>query len=790
MGCLNIATSQLPVDDYELLLDFVHHGKEEAFGQLVSRYANLVYFSALRQVGGESHLAEDIAQVVFVNLARKAPQLCVDRFAKLSFEPGAADENMAGSPRQKGGVLAGWLHRDTRFTALEFLRKANRRRAREQEVVSMESVCQDNSQGVWNDIRPLIDEALDQLSLQDRNALLLRFFERRSLAEVAQALETNDDAVRKRIDRALDKLRLLLKERGISTTAAALSALLIARPADVIAANLISQFAGAALRSSAPATAPVGSLSFVGTATFKSTILPLVGVLVAGVVGWYAWPDRTSTLQPLIEQSVTTTGLLNGMHVRSGTFASTDTNNVVFGDALQRLGALLNAHIGMMQCPDQRLQDAIDGLGFRKKESVPVLREALRNARMVVRDRACCTLQLLGEDGAALAPDISELLKTAGMMDAMSEVQALAKIAPESLYRVLALLKENSLAREGLAMAIVQIASRDNKVGEGFKFDKRFLEEVAKPLLCDPEFKVRIRAAFSIAYLPSLELVDPAIYPVIIEAMKSKDETIRGLGIDAFKGTGRNPFASSDWQMRPAPGFPGLSDAISALVIAAQESTNEDYRTEAFKLLAISGFDPKNQSSAFQATYSDHLNTAAFMTKISDPNTRITELADGLKTFPQITVEIAGVLGQRGNAAKEAVPALTTALNALEPSPEMGESAKSRARQTRASIVDALALIVPNRPRPLFSETDLRKIMDVVMGIPLSGDEERAESLQAALDPVLKVIPFYHQGFYGSGYELTPTQMRQVIQAVKRSGDPVYTELIKRVKEVDPHFAF
>jgi RNA polymerase sigma factor (sigma-70 family) len=785
---LKIATSHSTADDYELLLDFVQRGKEEAFEQLVSRYTGLVYFSALRQVAGESHLAEDIAQVVFTNLAQKAAQLCVDTFAKRQDDEDISSD--ANQSAKKGRIIAGWLHRDTRFTALEFLRKANRRRAREHEVIAMESIRGETSQCVWDDVRPLIDEALDQISLQDRNALLLRYFERQSLAQVAEALGTNDDAVRKRIDRALNKVQLFLKERGIVTTAAALSVLLIARPPDVIAANLSSTFARAALKSAVRVMVPVASVPVISVLTLKSAILLLTGILAAGMAGWYVWPPRTSSVPPLRSSEKISVGLLNGKRVRPGTFVAGVTNDIAFAEALNRLRAVLNAASETMRFPAPGLQEALDGLGSRKKESAPVIREALQSARMPVRVRATFALRLLGTDGAEFTPEILNMLKIASMWEARFEAEALAKIAPERLYNLIDALSGNPFAREGLAMAIGEIALGDPKIGDSFKIDKRVVDEIAKPLLHDPELKVRITAADSLASIPSLGPADPAIFPVIIEAMKSKDETIRGKGIYAFKAAGRNPFASSEWQAKPAPGFSGLGDVISALVTAGQESTNQVYRSEAFKLLAISGFDPKKQSAAFQTTYSEYLNTAAFMKKVSDPDTAVMELAAGLKKFPQITVEIAGVLGRRGKAAEEAIPDLRAALNALEPTLELGESGQSRARRMRASIVDALAMIVPDQPRPLFSETDLQKIMGVIMEITLRGEDDRTEALQGALDPILQSVPSFRPDSYGYGYELTPTQMRRVIEAVKASGDPVYAELIKKVKEVDPHFAF
>ena len=59
----------------------------------------------------------------------------------------------------------------------------------------------------WERIHPMLDEALDELGRTDRDALVLRFFDQRSLAEVGHALGSNEEAARKRVARALEKLR-------------------------------------------------------------------------------------------------------------------------------------------------------------------------------------------------------------------------------------------------------------------------------------------------------------------------------------------------------------------------------------------------------------------------------------------------------------------------------------------------------------------------------------------------------------------------------------------------------
>jgi DNA-directed RNA polymerase specialized sigma24 family protein len=134
------------VDDQQLLRQYAADGSEAAFGELVGRYVNLVYSAALRRTGGDIHLAQDVAQMVFTDLARKASSL----------------------PR--GVVLGGWLHRATSYATAQLLRSERRRQAREQEAVAMNALTSEPAPD-WEQIHPLLDEALDRLGAADRDAL-------------------------------------------------------------------------------------------------------------------------------------------------------------------------------------------------------------------------------------------------------------------------------------------------------------------------------------------------------------------------------------------------------------------------------------------------------------------------------------------------------------------------------------------------------------------------------------------------------------------------------------------
>ena len=190
-------------DSQQLLADYVRNGSDEAFRELVTRYLALVYSTALRLVGGDTHRAEDVAQTVFVDLARKACTLPADV------------------------MLGGWLHRDTCFVASKTMRSERRRQSRERQAVEMNS-SQDHSELALMHVAPLLDEAINRLGAEDRTAILLRFFEQRDLRSVGNALGSTEDAARMRVNRALEKLHSLLTHRGVTLSAAALGTVLTA----------------------------------------------------------------------------------------------------------------------------------------------------------------------------------------------------------------------------------------------------------------------------------------------------------------------------------------------------------------------------------------------------------------------------------------------------------------------------------------------------------------------------------------------------------------------------------
>ena len=247
-------------DDLTLLREYAASNSQSAFATLVDRHVNLVYSVALRSVR-DPHLAEEITQVVFIILARKADKI---------------------SPST---VLPGWLCRTARYTSAEAQRNQRRRQQREQEA-HMQNLLNQPEAETWQQIAPFLDGALDKLGRKDHDALVLRFFENKNFAEVGAALGTGEDNARMRVNRALERLRKIFSKRGIvsSTTilAGAISANSVsAAPmglAKIISVGAVTK--GAAAGGSTLALVK-GALKIMAWSKAQTAIVVGVGILLA-----------------------------------------------------------------------------------------------------------------------------------------------------------------------------------------------------------------------------------------------------------------------------------------------------------------------------------------------------------------------------------------------------------------------------------------------------------------------------------------------------------------------------
>jgi RNA polymerase sigma factor (sigma-70 family) len=270
-------------DDMELLRDYAVRKSDQAFETLVSRYVNLVYSAALRQVR-DPHLAKEITQVVFIILARKADSL------------GAKT------------ILPSWLHRTAGFTAADALKIQRRRAHREQEAY-MQTILNEPENDLlhqseataeaWQQIAPLLDTAIAGLNEKDRHAVVLRFFQNKNLNEIGVALGASEDAAKMRVNRALEKLRQFFVKRGITSTTATL--------AGAISANSV-QAAPAMLAKTATAVALAK-----GTTASASTL-----TLIKGVLKLMAWTKAKTAIVvgvvAILAAGTTTTLVIQHQH--------------------------------------------------------------------------------------------------------------------------------------------------------------------------------------------------------------------------------------------------------------------------------------------------------------------------------------------------------------------------------------------------------------------------------------------------------------------------------------------
>jgi len=256
----------------KLLRQYTDRNFDEAFAALVARHVNLVYSAALRKTGN-ADAAGEITQAVFIILAQKAGRL------------------------SQRTILSGWLYQTTRLTAANFLRTEIRRVRREQEAY-MQSLANESEPELWPQLAPLLEDAMGQLGEKDRNAIALRFFEGKSFQEIGAAFGASENAAKKRVAHALEKLHRYFSKHGVSSTTAIIAGAISANSAHAAPVGLATTITATVIKGPAVAASTLalvkGTLKVMTWIKLKIALSITAAMLLAGGAMTVALSSDTS----------------------------------------------------------------------------------------------------------------------------------------------------------------------------------------------------------------------------------------------------------------------------------------------------------------------------------------------------------------------------------------------------------------------------------------------------------------------------------------------------------------
>jgi RNA polymerase sigma factor (sigma-70 family) len=371
---------QKMTDSHTLLSQYARTGSESAFRELVSRYIDLVYSTAFRLVDGDVESAQDVAQTVFVALADQARTL------------------------PKDVMLGGWLHLRTRFAAGKLMRTERRRQLRERQAAEMNAI-QDHSESNLAQVAPVLDEAIGELGAEDRTAILLRFFERKDFRGVGEALGSSEDAARKRVDRALEKLHVLLKHRGATLSAAALGTALATEAVTAAPAGLAGSVAGTALASAAAGGGMTATLvKLMATTKLKAGLISAIVVasVVAPLVVQHQAQARLHHQEEALRRQADQLAKLQGENTWLSNLLTRAESSPTVPKERSNEVLRLRGEVGRLQAAVQELRG--------RKTNEPLSREdVLASMRQMYLDRVNRLKQLFAANPAEAVPELQYL---------------------------------------------------------------------------------------------------------------------------------------------------------------------------------------------------------------------------------------------------------------------------------------------------------------------------------------------------------------------------------------------
>jgi RNA polymerase sigma factor (sigma-70 family) len=793
------------MDDWQLLKDYAAKNSQEAFRALVQRYSGMVYHAALRQTGNP-HAAEEVAQVVFIALAQKADRI----------------------PRQP--TLYGWLFRATRFAVLNQARQSANRERHEQETVAMQPITEPNeADSTWERLTPHLNDALDKLSAGDRELLMIRYFGNKSHKEVAEALGVSEETARKRLSRAMERLREIFARRGVVVSSLALAAAFAAHGAKAAPMEAASSWAEVAMAKAAAGTA-AGSAGGIVAFVTSAKVAGLVAALVLGGTTFAIYksisrgsPAPLATNLAISQGAPDTNGSLTGPSAPSRPAGDA----VVSAAALDKVRAALHDPNPTTWYPNSVMQEAIAGLGDKKKAALPILEAALHEADADVRLRAVDGLGIIGPEAGAAAPLLLAMLRDGGLGKDIPRpryplynftesspgrpwtiypdniiLYVLGQIgpAPEVLPEFARLMKENRSVSAIVYQATRQFFGvRRSMQAGGWLWaianeDSKALNNAFRPLLQDTDKAVRCTAALSLVSALG-DQADAGVFPVAADMLKTRNIIGEQDGLWLLQSAALDPGPDSagvKFTLNAPRLGPYLNETVSALADAAYHGATENVRLGASKMLDVLVPDLRQSNPSLAAVVEQQRQADAFTAKVTSGEATTPEIVEGLKKFPKAAPDIAFFSALNGSHPVELLPAFTEALAALAPAPDAGRAERSdassversRAINTRMRLANAMQKIAPELPKPIFTVNDVIALGRIMQDPAVQADPDRFQKVSAAWE----LAKWPDRKSVGIFFDVSPDEMRRLLAAMKEADAPTYDALVVKVKEIDPHF--
>jgi RNA polymerase sigma factor (sigma-70 family) len=657
------------MEDQRLLREYVACHSDDAFTELVRLHLGLVYSAAFRRLGDRS-AAEEVTQRVFTLFAQKARSL---------------------GPKV---ILAGWLYQTACFKAAQYHRSESRRSRREEEAAAMHHADRSSQPDpIWERIEPLLDDAMQAMGETDRAAILLRFFQHKKLQEVGEALGLEEDAARKRVDRALEKLRRWFAARGVACSTAAIGTMLSAQAAQAAAGMAAASVSAVALK--AAATMAAKTLPILAAMKLKHVLVTAV-VLLAAAAAVYRWsptPDDRAKLPPSKPApSVAAAAVKEPVSpvfaaLRQPSGAQTSAND----ELTQALARFKEALYGPPKPADQKIDPAnhiLYAIPVEKRvAALDMVLAALRDANKHVCLRAIRLVPLIWPQGEAALPILLDLIRaksgewpevaSAAMM-AAAQARPKPDIVPELVG---AAMQGSPAARRALASIFPLLKSF--VPGSEAAFTRSL-----QPYLFSPDPTSRSTAARALAQLPGMK--DPAVLRELTAALAPPRD---GSPLE-FAQAGPSLEALGKMGSQAAGALPALQ------AFARRNPQWTDHVNLVIK--AIAADDLRGVGVVTPLPPLDAA-AAGVARQIEAGTMSIPQLAAQLEN-PETALNAARALAEFGESASEALPTLRRAFGAAV------QTDLSRAFVLGAAI----ERLDPASPKPLLSATELVPALQAV----------------------------------------------------------------------------